>query len=273
MTQDRTINAAALQWDVRRGEVEANLATATGLIQEASEAEAQLVVMPEMWATSFMGEEAEGTREAVDRAEAAVTTLAGDLGLVLIGSNYEFAADGSIYNRAKLVDRGDLAGEYRKMHLFSPHGEDRFFAHGESWLVADTSIGRVAAAICYDLRFPELIRHLFLAGAELLLVPAQWPAPRDQHWRTLVKARAIENQWFVVASNRCGNEPSLINETDVSFPGNSLIVDPTGTVLAEGNGEAGVFADELDLKEVRIVRRAIPISKDRRVDAYGRFEL
>lgn len=261
------MRAAALQWDVRRGDVESNLRDATQLIAEAHEDGAAVLVLPELWASSFVGSDFEEVREDVARAERELATMSGDLGVVLVGSNYEADGD-TVYNTSTLWQDGKALGSYRKAHLFSPHGEDRMFAAGETPLVADTKFGRVAVVICYDLRFPELLRELALTEAELLLVPAQWPEPREQHWNVLARARAIEQQWFVVGTNRCGVEASLVSDQDIIYPGNSLIVAPTGEVLSEGNGEAGVVAAELRLKEVPIMRRAIPVLKDRRPEFY-----
>ena len=272
MTADKTVTAAALQWDVQRGELEANLSEMRSLCTEAHALGVRLAVLPEMWGTSFCGDDAEQHRDNVARAESELRELSGDLGLIVCGSNYEFASDGSVFNRASLYSSGELAGEYRKIHLFSPHGEDRYFAAGSDPLVVETEIGRIAVVTCYDLRFPELLRHAFLAEADILLVPAQWPSARELHWRVLCQARAIEEQCFVLATNRCGVEASLVNdEIDVAYPGNSMIVEPTGAILAEGNGERGVFAAELALRESAIMRRALPIAKDRRPESYARF--
>ena len=272
MTADKTVTAAALQWDVQRGDVEANVQEMRSLLTDAHAQGVRLAVLPEMWGTSFCGEDAASQRDGVAKAESELREVSGDLGMIVCGSNYEFASDGATYNRASLVCDGDVAGEYRKMHLFSPHGEDRWFASGEEPLIVETAIGRVAVVICYDLRFPELVRHAFLSEADILLVPAQWPSAREMHWRVLAQARAIEEQCFVLATNRCGVEPSLVNdEIDVAYPGNSMIVEPTGEILAEGNGERGVFAAELALRESAIMRRALPIAKDRRPESYARF--
>lgn len=271
MTSDRTVKAAAIQWDIELGKVEANVGRAAEFVEAAARDGVSLTVLPELWASSFMGEDARRVRSAIETAEKRIRELSGDLDLIVVGSNYEFAPDGGAYNRARVLERGKLLGEYRKMHLFSPQGEDRYFRNGTSALVAETRIGLLGVAICYDLRFPELIRHLYCQGAELLVLPAQWPEPREGHWRLLCRARAVENQWFVVAANRCGVEPSIVNGQDVVYPGNSIIVDPTGAVMAEGNGTPAVVTAELELKATAIVRRAIPVGKDRQPETYQRL--
>jgi predicted amidohydrolase len=268
MSPDTNVKLASIQWDVELGQVSANLDKARTLIKQAADEGTRLAVLPEMWATSFMAEAATEAASAVKDAEAEIQDLSKRHHIILVGSNYEYREDGKIYNRARLFEEGEVRGEYRKIHLFSPLGEDRHFEPGREACVVDTSLGRVAVAICYDLRFPELCRALYLDDATILCLPSMWPEARALHWRVLARARAIENQWFVIATNRCGFEISAATGQEVQFPGNSLIVDPTGEIRSKGNGEESVVSAEVDLKEVAIVRRAIPVSKDRREDVY-----
>ena len=116
--------------------------------------------------------------------------------------------------------------------------------------------------ICYDLRFPELSRRLALEGADVIVVSAQWPRPRQDHWRTLLLARAIENQLFVVAANCCG----LIGKLD--YFGMSMIIDPKGEVLAEGGGEPCEISAALDYRRIADWRASIPCFNDRRPELY-----
>lgn len=263
--------AAALQWDVVRGDLDHNLERAEGLVQEAAENGVQLGILPEMWATSFMGDAGKGIQPLVDRAEERLRALSGDFAMVLVGSNYETSADGRVYNRASLYEDGRKLGEYRKAHLFTPLGEDRWFTPGDDLSVFPTRVGRLGIAICYDLRFPEFIRLFHRKGAQILALCSQWPEARATHFRRLGQVRAIENQFWVLASNRCGMEPSLVNDQEVLYPGNSMLVDPTGQVLKEGNGEPGLVEGEIDLKANALLRRAIPVEKDRREDLYRKL--
>jgi predicted amidohydrolase len=170
---------------------------------------------------------------------------------------------GRIYNTAYLIDRGELIGSYRKLHLFSTMGEDRFLSAGNASLVAETSIGRLGIAICYDLRFPELFRKLALEGAEIICLPAEWPKPRQQHWLTLLRARAIENQLFVVAANCCGIQGKL------DFFGLSQIVSPLGNILAIAEAEDAELVAACDFSEMETCRNQIRTLTDRRDDIYG----
>ena len=167
-----------------------------------------------------------------------------------------------VFNTVHLIDNGRLAGVYRKLHLFSLLGEDKAFDGGDSWLLAETSIGTVGVMICYDLRFPELSRRLAVEGAQVVCVPAQWPKPRQEHWRTLLRARAIENQLFVVACNACGPIGKL------DFFGMSMIIDPKGEVLAEGGEADCVITAPLDMQVMTDWRAQIPCFNDRRPELY-----
>jgi predicted amidohydrolase len=118
-------------------------------------------------------------------------------------------------------------------------------------------------AICYDVRFPELFRALTLEGADIICLPAEWPSPRQEQWRTLVRARAIENQLFLVAANCCGSQGKL------DFFGMSLIVSPRGEILAEAGSSAEEIVATLDFADMAAYRQEIPALRDRRPDIYG----
>jgi omega-amidase len=255
------IKAAAIQFNVQQGDVDANLAHVRQALRRVAASGANLAVLPEMWSSGFayrnLNELAGRTAGIVEE----LLELSRDLGLVIVGSMPEPHGE-KVYNTVHLVDNGRLAGVYRKLHLFSLLGEDKAFDGGDSWLLADTSIGKLGVIICYDLRFPELSRRLAVEGAQVICVPAQWPKPRQEHWRTLLRARAIENQLFVVACNACG----LIGKLD--FFGMSMIIDPKGDVLAEG-GEAGCeIAAPLDMQSMADWRAQIPCFNDRRPELY-----
>jgi predicted amidohydrolase len=113
-----------------------------------------------------------------------------------------------------------------------------------------------------------LSRHCFYEGAEVLVVPGQWPEARSQHWRTLLRARAIENELFVIGCNRTGQEASLRTGEAVSFPGDGRIIDPTGEILVTGNGDAGAVTALIELRKVRTMRRILPVAADLRPEVY-----
>lgn len=161
---------------------------------------------------------------------------------------------------------GNIVCEYSKLHLFQLMDEHMYLQAGETMGLFSLDGTTCAGVICYDIRFPEWIRAHALHGAEVLFVVAEWPLSRLHHWRTLLTARAIENQCYVVACNRAGKDPN--NE----FAGHSLIIDPWGNILAEGDEQETVIVANIDINEVQDVRARIPIFADRRPDVYKIFE-
>lgn len=262
--------AACVQFDVRPGDIDANVAAMQAGIEEAADAGARLCVLPELWTTSFASEfDAAVVQQARD-AETRLRDLTAEHSLVAVGSSIE--ADGDrIFNTANVYQRGELLASYRKIHLFSPNLEHRHHDRGDQPCLVDTELGRIGVLICYDLRFPELSRYYFHRGAEVLVVPGQWPEARAQHWRTLLRARAIENELFVVGCNRTGQEASLRTGEPMVFPGDGRIVDPTGEILATGNGDAGAVVAPIELRKIRTMRRILPIGADQRPEVYRRL--
>lgn len=264
------ITAACLQFDVRAGDVAANLSAMRAAVDEAVEAGARLCVLPELWSTSFLATIDDQALRDADEAERELRALSRQHGLVTVGSTLE-RAGGLVHNTAYVYDGGELAGTYRKIHLFSPNAEHRHHAPGDTPLVVQTSVGKLGVLICYDLRFPELARYYFHRGVEILAVPGQWPEARSQHWRTLLRARAIENQMFVLGCNRTGQENSLRNGEPMAFPGDGRIVDPTGELLASGAGDAGALVATLEVRKARTMRRILPIAQDARPQVYRKL--
>lgn len=256
-----TIRAAAIQFNVTQGDVDANLAYVREALPRVAGQGANLAVLPEMWSCGFaygkLNKLALRTAGIVDE----LLVLSRELKLVIVGSLPEPNGD-KVFNTVYVADNGTLSGVYRKIHLFSLLGEDRAFSGGDSWLLAETSIGKVGVIICYDVRFPELSRRLAVEGAQVICVPAQWPKPRSEHWRTLLRARAMENQLFIVACNACG----IVGKLD--FFGMSMIIDAKGDVVAEaGEGEGEIIAP-LDMQTMIDWRAQIPCFSDRKPESY-----
>lgn len=267
MTAPDEYQAACVQFDVAAGDVAANVVSMKSGIEEAVAAGARLCVLPELWSTSFLTEFNDALFAAVSEAEERLCELSKAHSLVVVGSSIE--ADGDkVYNTARVYQRGETLATYRKIHLFSPNIEHRHHHSGDQPCVVDTELGRLGVLICYDIRFPELPRHCFYDGAEVLVVPGQWPEARSQHWRTLLRARAIENELFVIGCNRTGQDASLRNGEAVSFPGDGRIIDPTGEILATGKGDAGAVTALIELRKVRTMRRILPVAADLRPEVY-----
>lgn len=265
----RTVRAAAFQFDVT-DDPQRNLAVVESALERAAASSVELVVLPEMWATSFPPSRGatEETLAVNERIQARIAELSATHGLCVAGSGYA-RTRALPTNRLRVFDRGREVLAYDKVHLFTPTAERAGFAAGGAPPdTAHTSVGRLSGVICYDLRFPELLRVPFRAGAEIFVLPAQWPDTRAHHWRTLIVARAIENQGFVVACNRIGFAELGRRRLHLDFPGNSVIVSPYGAVLAEGAGEEGLVIADLELAEARRYRTRVPVQKDERVDLY-----
>lgn len=258
----KQITASAIQFNIAVGNIKENLKKAFSALQRAAEQGAQLAVLPEMWSCGYDYKNLSSLALETPQVLEQWREQCARLEMVSVGSLPELA-DGVIYNTAYLIDRGEVLGSYRKLHLFSTMGEDRFLGAGNSTLVAETSVGRLGVAICYDLRFPELFRKLALDGAEIICIPAEWPKPRQEHWKTLLRARAIENQLFIVATNCCRVQGKL------DFFGLSQLISPLGNILQIAGEEDTELVAGFDFSEMESYRNQINILEDRRSDIYG----
>jgi omega-amidase len=261
------ITVALAQMDIARGRPDLNEAAACTLAAQAADREAHLLVLPELWPTGYDLDRAGEYAALLDGGPfALMAELAQRHQVHVAGTALEAHPGGPPFNTAVLYgpDGGRLAA-YRKVHLFPPMGETEHMTAGDALPTVDLPWGRVALAICYDLRFPELWRRYMEAGAVLMLIPAEWPARRVEHWRLLLRARAVENQFFVVGCNRVGVDDDAAGSR---FGGHSAVVDPWGRVLVEGGLEPGLFFASLDLDEVARARRQFPFLDDRRPDVY-----
>ncbi len=249
--------AGLVQFDVKRERTASNLSRVIEKIGELGERGAALAVLPEMWSCGFDNRNLPRHAEKTPGILEMLAGLARRHSMVISGTLPERYGDG-VCNTAWVVDStGEIAGSYRKIHLFSATGEDRYFVGGREPLVCDTALGRVGVMTCYDLKFPELGRALVDRGAEMILVSAQWPRQRIDHWRILLRARAIENQLFVLGTNRCGRDLLL------TYPGCSMAVSPMGKVLAEAGDTPCALEAEIDLSIIEKTRKGIPSLRER----------
>ena len=255
----RRLRVALVQLAIRDGEPEANLEHATASIRSADSAD--LYVLPELWTTGYAHDT--WARVADRETPAIVESLAGlaaERGAYIAGSMISRDERGALVNRLWLVPpTGAAPIHYDKGHLFAPMGEDRYLSPGDRRVVAPICGWRAGLSICFDLRFPEMYRADALDRAELFLVVSEWPAVRAEAQRVLARARAIENQTFVVLCNRVGTA------TDgTRFDGGSIVVAPDGTVMADAGGDEGVVHATLDAEAIRAVRRQMPLLELRR---------
>jgi rfaE bifunctional protein nucleotidyltransferase chain/domain len=251
MTTDLFSRAAVLQFEVKTGESKTNLTTVKKLLQKCAPVSGTLIVLPELWASGFDYLHCRQMAEKTPALLLELQDLAGSFGLVIAGSLLELTDDTKSdkpYNTLFVVNGNGIAGRYPKQHLFAFWKEDLAFSAGERAEPVTTEKGAIGPLICYDLRFPELARSHAFAGAQILVVSAQWPKSRLDHWRALLQARAIENQIFVVAGNSCGS----VGKNDLA--GHSMVVAPDGRVLAEAGDGEEVLTCALPSGAVREVR-------------------
>jgi omega-amidase len=258
------------QMPIREGEPEANLATARAMAATAAERGSDLLLLPELWGSGYDLSRSDLHATPLDEGLfAEMAGMARAHGMWVGGSllGYPESAAGGQQRPWNLFalygPDGKRAAHYGKLHLFRLMHEEQWLAAGSSPTLVAGPWGQAGLAVCYDLRFPELFRHYALAGARLILLPSEWPHPRLQHWRTLLRARAIENQCFVAASNRAGEDDS-----GTRFLGHSALLDPWGEAIVEGGEETGLLTATIDLSQVDTVRAKIPVFEDRRVDLY-----
>jgi predicted amidohydrolase len=231
---------------------------------KAAKENADIIVLPEMWNISFYPD---NVRQLADtegvRTKAFLSRLAKKLQVNIVGGSVADYREGNVYNTTYIVNReGELVASYDKAHLFTPGKEDTVFTPGDrinAFMLDDIPM---ASIICYDLRFCEWVRMAALTGAQMIFVPAAWPNPRCSHWQILNRARAIENQCFVTAVNSCGDAGHL------HFSGHSMIIDPWGEVLAQGQDTAQIITADVDFSDVAKIRNKINAFKDRRPCIY-----
>ncbi|APX95946.1 carbon-nitrogen family hydrolase [Natronorubrum daqingense] len=266
---------ALAQIDVEPTAVDANVERALEAISRGASRGADLVALPELFNVGYfafdsyadLAEPIDGTtlariREAA--AEHGVAVLAGSIVEDLEATaTVETPADEGFANTAVLFDsNGDRQLIYRKHHLFGyESAESELLVPGERIETATVSGVTIGTTTCYDLRFPALYRRLVDAGAELVLVPSAWPYPRLEHWQTLSRARAIENQCFLATINGSGH----FEDADATLLGRSTVYDPWGTTLASSGDEPALVLAELDLEHVGQVRAEFPALQDRRL--------
>ncbi|MBU2559999.1 carbon-nitrogen family hydrolase [archaeon] len=239
------------QTDIAFGAKEKNLGKALEIVKVAG---SDLILFPELFTTGFDFDALKELSEEIPgETTAAIQGVCGDS--IVGGSIVE--KDKDIYNTFFLLDKDGILGKYRKMHLF--RAEKNYFSSGTEPIVIDTKFGKIGLATCYDIRFPELTRELTKNGAEILLVTAEFPSPRDNHWKVLLQARAIENQVFVIATNRVGRDKRQ------EYFGSSMVIDPWGRVLLEGGSKEEELLCDIDIQMVSKTRKDFPVLGDSKI--------
>lgn len=251
------------QMNIAIGDVRKNLKTAEEWIVEAARRGSHLVMFPELWSTGYALDQAREHAAALNVGIfAQLATLATQNKISIVGSLLEKRGVEVSNSATFFAPNGKLLGVYRKIHLFRLMDENRWLQPGAAPLLMDLPWGTTAMAICYDLRFPELFRRYAVQGAKMVLLPAEWPIERIDHWRILMQGRAVENQTYMVACNAAGQIGDKV------YGGHSMIVDPWGKIVVEVGEAPTLVTAEIDLDYVDIVRGRIPVFEDRRTDIY-----
>jgi predicted amidohydrolase len=247
------------QLDIRWEDKEANFAAVRQMLGPAVDTSPALILLPEMFAVGFsmhvdqIAEEVDGATEqflAALAAERKAYVMAGVVGR---------QPDGRGRNEAVIFDpTGHRIARYTKLNPFSLGGETKRYARGVDVQVIGVGPWQLAPFVCYDLRFPEIFRRAAQLGANLMVVIANWPVVRIDHWTALLAARAIENQAYVVGLNRTGRDPHLV------YSGRSVIFDPHGHVVTELDDRPGLLTAELDLGALERYRHDFPALCDLR---------
>ena len=268
------MRVAVCQMNAGGGDVRKNVASAVGLLDEAGAGGADLASLPELWPAYGSPAAMRGSAAPIPGALTdAVAEVARTRSMWIVGGSVPEAADDHVFNTSCLFDRdGEIVARYRKIHLFDvdlpgqpPHRESAVFTAGEELVTRDTDLGRIGLSICYDVRFPELYRGLMTLGAEIVCVPSAFTEVTGRaHWEVLLRARAIEDQSFVVAAAQWG--PWGRPEDGRRTYGNSIVVDPWGEVLVRAPDEGdGVWFADLDMAALQRVRKTLPALQHRRL--------
>lgn len=225
-----------------------NLAQFMGIMEATS---AGLVVFPEMWPLGYASFEryTEDAEPLDGPLVAALRRAAGDKQCWLLPGSFPEIKDGRIYNTTMLINpKGEIAGVYRKIHVFGYQSKEKeLVSEGPAPTIVDTPFGKVGLAICYDLRFPELFRYYAKNGVQMFIVTASWPSARKQAWELFATARAHENMCWMLACNSHAD---------------SLVVAPTGEVVARGSARRATITADIDLDLARRTREDFPVLND-----------
>jgi deaminated glutathione amidase len=272
--EDVLVKVAAVQLNSGADRV-SNLAVADRLTRAAAADGARLIVLPEKWTAIGSDEQSRAAAEPLDGPSIGwARAIARELGIDLVAGSMLELLDGQerLANTSVHVDpSGDLKAAYRKLHMFDVEVGGRTYREsdleqpGDEIVISRTADGiELGLSICYDLRFPELYRILAVRGARVLTVPAAFTlATTRDHWETLLRARAIENQAFVIAANQVGAHPAGQHSG-----GRSMIVDPWGLVLAQAQDAEGYIVADLDLARQDEIRSRLPALANRRPEVY-----
>lgn len=260
---------ALAQFSPKQGDIFFNLERIVDFAKEASGKGAKLLCLPEVCTTGFPWDRKNQIPQDTDKcikkiSEIAKTNSVSISGSFLVDTDKDKPTNTFLYFESD----GSISVRYSKTHLFRQFKEPEYLGSGDSIVTASTVLGRIGCSICYDLRFPELFRKCALDGAELQILPAAFPHPRQEHWRVMVQARAMENQNFIIATNQCGYEGDNAAEDGIHYCGHSMVVHPSGEILFEAGEGEELGTVNLNLLDIEKVRASMHCLNDRRPELY-----
>ena len=250
------MHTTLVQLDIAWENKPANFARVRELLASNRPQPGSLVVLPEMFATGFSCDVSVTRQGEPAECDEFLQGFAKEFDCCVIGGVVSVGSDGLARNESVAFSPNGLLSRFAKIHPF--RREQEVHTPGSEIITFPWGGFQIAPLVCYDLRFPESFRAAARIGASLMVVIANWPVARIDHWVTLLRARAIENQAYVIGVNRCGRDPELI------YPGRSLVVDPHGAVLADAGDGEKVITTELDPVVVAQWREDFPALKDAR---------
>ena len=259
------MKVSLIQMAIHEAKPKQNRKKVLDLLDKAVHDAPDVIVLPEMWNTGYALEELANLAD-VNGEE--TTTVLGNFArkhhVNLVAGSVATAKENHFFNTTYVFNReGQVIADYDKVHLFGLMAEDNYLQAGSKESIFELDGIKAVSVICYDIRFPEWVRTLMSSGAKILFVVAEWPKERVEQWEILLRARAVENQAFVVAVNRVGDGISDY------FLGHSLVIDPLGKIILQvPDNQEGIFTAELDLTEVENIRGQIPVFADRKPNLY-----
>ncbi|MAN60253.1 MAG: hydrolase [Flavobacteriaceae bacterium] len=274
---EREMIVSVIQINASDRDKEGNIQKILDFLDVAGRRGSDLVVLPETFTGTGLGDNE--TYKVIAEEIPGPTTdriaaKAAEYGMTIVGSLYERGQDGAIHNTAPVIDpSGKIQIKYRKSHLFDPlsrpdiphvHESEKVTA-GSELVMAETKQCKIGVAICSDLRFPEIFLNYALKGAEIVVVPTAFLAPRADHWEFLLRARATDNQYFVIGSGMFGT----LDTAPIGFVGRSMVVDPWGVTLAQAPDRECCITTVINLDNVRQVRSWWPLNEQRRPTLYN----
>ncbi|MCT8975558.1 carbon-nitrogen hydrolase family protein [Clostridium sp. CX1] len=270
-----TLKIGLCQMMVVKSTKEENTKKAQNMICEAADKGAKIVALPEMFNCPYNNKHFREYAEAFPEGETIkmLSSTAKDKNIYLIGGSIPEIEDDKIYNTSFIFDnKGELIGKHRKVHLFDidiKNGvrfmESEVLSSGSDITLVDSPWGKVGVAICYDIRFPEIIRIMALKGAKIIFIPAAFNMTTGlAHWETLFKSRALDNQLYIAGISPARNT----NYSYVAY-GNSLITNPWGDIAAKLDEKEGILIQDIDLEYIDEIRDSLPLLKHRRGDLYN----